>query len=65
MASFPDGRRHPDGSIDYVYYRRRAARWRRRVQRVAIRRGLFAIGAAVRAVIECVSPRVVRPRPEP
>ena len=34
------GRRQADGGIDFAYYRRRAARWRRRVLRVLVRRGV-------------------------
>jgi hypothetical protein len=34
------GRRHADGGIDFAYYRRRAARWRWRVLRAIVRRGV-------------------------
>jgi hypothetical protein len=48
MVKSANEHRHSDGSIDYDHYRRRAARWRRRVRRVVFRRGPLAIGQAVR-----------------
>ena len=48
MVKSANGRRHRDGSIDYDYYRRRAARWRRRVLRIVVARGLCRIGQAMR-----------------
>ncbi len=43
MGTAAEFRRDRDGSIDYAYYRKRAARWRRRVQLVVIRSCLSAI----------------------
>jgi O-acetyl-ADP-ribose deacetylase (regulator of RNase III) len=48
MVKSANGRRHSDGSIDYDYYRRRASRWRRRVLRILVARGLCRIGQAMR-----------------
>jgi hypothetical protein len=51
--------RHPDGSIDFDFYRRRAIRRRRLVRRLVFRHLLFAIGQAARAVISPIENSVV------
>jgi hypothetical protein len=50
-----DVRYHPDGSIDFDFYRRRAARLRRAARRALFRRGIRLIAttpAALRALFE-------------
>jgi hypothetical protein len=41
-----DVRYHPDGSIDFDFYRRRAARQRQAVRRTLFRRGISLIATA-------------------
>jgi hypothetical protein len=45
-----DVRRHPDGSPDFDFYRRRAARSRRLVRQHAFRRAFVAAGPAVKVL---------------
>ena len=59
MIQSQDIRRHPDGSIDFDFYRRRATRSRRLVRRLVFRHFLFAIGQAARAVISPIENSVV------
>jgi hypothetical protein len=48
-------RRHNDGSIDFDFYRRSAARRRRRAKRMIIKRNLTAIGRAGQAGISAIA----------
>ena len=45
-----DVRRHPDGSLDFDFYRGRATRRRRLVRRHAFRRGVVAAGPAAKVL---------------
>jgi hypothetical protein len=49
MQSDSEVRRHSDGSIDFSYYRRNAARLRRRARRVVVRSVLTRAAKTVRA----------------
>jgi len=44
MTHLPNIHRHPDGSIDFDFYRRRASRQRRRTRRLVLRQFLSLIG---------------------
>lgn len=57
MQSDLDTRRHPDGSIDFDFYRRRATRWRRKTRAALIHR---LVTHFVQAVRYCIS---AMPRP--
>jgi hypothetical protein len=52
MIQSPNVRRRPDGSIDFDFYRRRAARQRRVMMRLTLRHWSFAI---TRLVVACPS----------
>ena len=54
MIQSLDIRRHPDGSIDFDFYRRRATRRRRLARRAVFRHYLLVIGQAVRATISAI-----------
>jgi hypothetical protein len=62
MTQFPDVRRHPDGSIDLDFYRRRASRKRRRARQLVFARCLRTIEGAGEAVLTAI--RKLKPRPE-
>ena len=54
-------RRHPDGSLDFDFYRRRAARLRRRAMRDALKAkaaplARVLVAAAILAVTVCLVP---------
>ncbi len=51
MIQSLDIRRHPDGSTDFDFYRRRATRWRRLARRAVIRHYLRVIARPVRDII--------------
>jgi len=51
MMNSLDVRRHPDGSIDFDFYRQRAVRQRRLARRLVFRHFLIAAERVVRAVI--------------
>jgi hypothetical protein len=61
MTRFPDVRRHPDGSIDFDFYRRRASRGRQRA-RACLRARLRTIGRAGEAALAAI--RKLKPMPE-
>ena len=46
--------RHPDGTIDFDYYRRRATRRRRLARRAVFKHYLLVIGQSVRAIISAI-----------
>jgi hypothetical protein len=50
-----DCRRHFDGSIDFDFYRRRAARRRRLVLRLAFKNGLAAIDKVAKVAMSAVN----------
>jgi hypothetical protein len=50
-----DVRRHPDGSIDFDFYRRRATRRRRLVLRLVLKSRLAAIGRVAKASMLAVN----------
>jgi hypothetical protein len=56
MTQFPDVRRHPDGSLDLDFYRRRAARLRRAVARHHLTR----FGQTMNAVISSIAFLTIR-----
>jgi hypothetical protein len=59
MTQFPDVRRHPDGSIDLDFYRRRASRKRQRARQLVFARCLRTIGGeAVLTAIRKLKPRL-------
>ena len=60
MIQSLDVRRHPDGSIDFDFYRRRATRRRRLVRRFVFRHYLSAIGQAGRTTISAIEKMVDR-----
>ena len=51
MTQFPNVRRHPDGSIDFDFYRRRASRKRRRARQLVFARCLRTVEGAEKAVL--------------
>jgi hypothetical protein len=51
MARPLDIRRHPDGSIDFDFYRRRATRQRQFARRAVLRYCLILVGRALRGTI--------------
>ncbi len=51
MTPSPGIHRHPDGWIDFDYYRRAAARERREARRSAFDRSAAAIGKAAAAIV--------------
>jgi hypothetical protein len=55
MTQFPDVRRHPDSSIDFDFYRRRASRRRQRARRPVFVRYLRTIGGAGEAALAAIS----------
>jgi hypothetical protein len=50
-----DTRRHNDGSIDFDFYRRRAARRRRLAKRLVVKHCLTAIGRAAKASVSAMA----------
>jgi hypothetical protein len=62
MTQLPDVRRHPDGSIDFDFYGRRASRRRQRARRLVFVRYLRTIGGAGETVLTAI--RKLKPRPE-
>jgi hypothetical protein len=62
MTQFPDVRRHPDGSIDFDFYRRRASRGRQRARELVFARCLRTIGRAGEAALAAI--RKLKPMPE-
>ncbi len=54
MIQSLDIRRHPDGSIDFDFYRRRATRRRRLARRAVFRHYLLVIGQAVRDTVSAI-----------
>ncbi len=54
MTQFPDVRRHPDGSIDFDFYRRRASRGRQRARQLVFARCLRTIGGAGEAALAAI-----------
>jgi len=62
MAEHHNVRRLPDGSIDFYFYRRRAARQRRLIKRLMIGRSLALIGRGLEAAAIAIgSYRLVLP----
>ena len=59
MIQCLDIRRHPDGSIDIDFYRRRASRHRQLARRLVFRHCLFAIGQAARGVISAIESSMI------
>jgi hypothetical protein len=55
MTQFPDVRRHPDSSIDFDFYRRRASRRRQRARRPVFVRYLRTIGGAGEAALAAIT----------
>ena len=62
MTQLLDVRRHPDGSIDFDFYRRRASRRRQRARQLVFARYLRTIGGAGEAGLAAI--RKFKPRLE-
>lgn len=62
MIPFPDVRRHPDGSIDFDFYKRRASRGRQRARQLVFARCLRTIGGAGKEALAAI--RKLKPLPE-
>jgi len=62
MTQLPDVRRHPDGSIDFDFYRRRASRRRQRARQLVFARCLRTIGGVGDAALAAI--RKLKPSPE-
>jgi hypothetical protein len=60
MIQFLDIHRHPDGSIDFDFYRRRAGRRRRLALRLVLRHRLIAVGQAARAIISAIEKSIAQ-----
>ncbi len=60
MIQSLDIRRHPDGSIDFDFYRRRATRQRRLARRLVLTHYLILIGQVVEIIISAIE-RSARP----
>lgn len=56
----PNIQRHPDGSIDFDYYRRRARRQRQLTRRLVFRRYLIALPMRASRLIMLAMARSVR-----
>ena len=65
MTQFPNVRRHPDGSIDFDFYRRRASRKRRRARQLVFARCLRTIEGAGEAVLTLPLTPFSNGRPRP
>jgi hypothetical protein len=61
MTQVPDVRRHPDGSIDLDFYKRRASRRRQRARQLLFARCLRTIGRAGETVLAAI--RKFKPMP--
>jgi len=62
MTQVPDVRRHPDGSIDFDFYRRRASRRRQHARRLVFEHCLRTIGRAGEAALAAI--RKFKPKSE-
>lgn len=54
MTQSPDFHRHPDGSLDFDFYKRRAARQRRRMRQLVFRRYLRTMVRAGMATVTAI-----------
>jgi hypothetical protein len=55
MIKSLDVRRHPDGSIDFDFYRRRAIRRRRLALRLVLKNRLAAIGRVAKGSMQAIN----------
>jgi hypothetical protein len=62
MTQVPNVRRHPDGSIDFDFYKRRASRRRQRARQLVFTRCLRTMGRAGEAALAAI--RKLKPMPE-